>query len=151
MAKKWSELPAWVRAKIAKTNQLKSDYSKAFSELSTSPSPGRTIQVTPPGKGTPMSEACLNKEIRKSAELNSMISHLGNKHDDPMSLANLKKMTEAQVVSVSTSEKQSRAARSGDKSRKSVLDAFFDAAAGLNLESKSTKAPSCRVGRSRLK
>lgn len=79
MAKKWSDLPSWVRAKIVKNKQadkqFAADYEKAWAELSSPPLAGRTITVTPAGKGRPMSEADLNKELRKSSELNWTISN----------------------------------------------------------------------------
>jgi len=81
--RKWSELPAWVRAKITKNNIVKAEraeYEKDLKsqgmavdwktgELSLLPvEAGRTITVTPAGKGTPISEACLQKEIRKAQD-----------------------------------------------------------------------------------
>lgn len=79
MARKWSELPAWVRAKIVKNKQadkqFAADYDKAWAELSSPPPIGRTITVTPVGKGTPMSSADLDKELRKASELNWTIAN----------------------------------------------------------------------------
>ena len=57
MAKrKWSDLPAWVRAKIIKNRQ----------------SPGKTVLITPDDKLVPMSDDDWMKENRKSQELRNM-------------------------------------------------------------------------------
>lgn len=151
MAKKWSELPAWVRAKIAKNKQADREFiaahDKAWAELSSPPPVGRTITVTPAGKGTPMSSADIDKELRKSADLKRMTDHFA----------------EMNFLAENKRSIESRNSHSGLKSRSSFLDSMTDAAFQLfqsqqekkwadNAERRrsSNKAPSCKIGKGKI-